>query len=70
MHLHSGLVSFCLVIMGGLGMSVFPEEEEPVIRVGPECESHSFYNLALQNTYCLFPKIRHYLVLLANKKNP
>ncbi|XP_077331883.1 semaphorin-6B isoform X4 [Lithobates pipiens] len=36
MHLHSGLVWFFLVIMGGLGMSVFPEEAKPVIRVGAE----------------------------------
>ncbi|XP_072261158.1 semaphorin-6B isoform X5 [Pyxicephalus adspersus] len=36
MHLHSGLVWFFLVIMRGLGMSVFPEEAEPIIRVGTE----------------------------------
>ncbi|XP_073450969.1 semaphorin-6B isoform X4 [Aquarana catesbeiana] len=36
MHLHSGLVWFFLVIMGGLGMSVFPEEAKPIIRVGAE----------------------------------
>ncbi|KAM5192185.1 semaphorin-6B [Mantella aurantiaca] len=36
MHLHSGHLWFCLMIMGGLGMSAFPEEEEPFIRVGAD----------------------------------
>ncbi|XP_040197043.1 semaphorin-6B [Rana temporaria] len=36
MHPHSGLVWYFLLIMGGLGMSVFPEEAKPVIRVGAE----------------------------------
>ncbi|XP_075060927.1 semaphorin-6B-like [Mixophyes fleayi] len=33
MLLHTGLLWFCFVIMGGLGVSVIPEEEEPIVRV-------------------------------------
>ncbi|XP_063771157.1 semaphorin-6B isoform X2 [Pseudophryne corroboree] len=36
MNLHTGLLWFCLVIMGGVGVSVIPEEEEPLVRVGAE----------------------------------
>ncbi|XP_053559134.1 semaphorin-6B [Bombina bombina] len=36
MHLHTGLLWFCLVLMGGLGGSVFPEEAVPVSTTGPE----------------------------------
>ncbi|KAM9330574.1 semaphorin-6B [Gastrophryne carolinensis] len=36
MRLQSGLLWFCLVIMGGLGSAVFSEETEPIIRVGSE----------------------------------
>ncbi|KAM4709208.1 semaphorin-6B isoform 2-T5 [Discoglossus pictus] len=36
MPLHTGLLWFCLVLMGGLGGSVFPEEAVPVSTAGAE----------------------------------